>query len=111
MKYHTREKRKRMRRRRIRRMIWRMAPYAAGILLVMMVWKLTSFAVRQLSGEEEIQQEEQLMDTEEDEMQETFQETEPPSSAKKDEILLERRALLLDCFFLSKPKPAERTAG
>lgn len=88
MKYHTREKRKRMRRRRIRRMIWRMAPYAAGILLVMMVWKLTSFAVRQLSGEEEIQQEEQLMDTEEDEMQETFQETEPPSSAKKDEILL-----------------------
>lgn len=89
MKYHTKEKKKRIRRRRIRRMAWRLAPYAAGILLVVMVWKLTSFAYRQLSGEEQSRQEEQLPDqSAEDTVLETFQETESSSSDKKDDILL-----------------------
>lgn len=83
MKQHTKERRKRMRRRRIRRTIWRIAPYAVGIFLMVTVWKATSFALRQLSRERTADHRtEAAADSEEEELRETFQETGTPAPAE-----------------------------
>lgn len=87
MKQRTREKRRRMRQRRIKRMVWRAAPFVVGILLITTVWKLTSLAFRQLSRTEPVQQEEMQAASEADGgIQDLSPEPEP--SAEKEDILL-----------------------
>lgn len=88
MKRCTREKRKRMRRKRMRKIVWGVAPYLVGIVLMGTAWKFCSLALRQFSDEQELLQEEEASKTGLEEQIETFQDMKSPGSVSKEEILL-----------------------
>lgn len=88
MKQRTRGKRKQMRRRKIRRMVWCSVACMISILILAAVWNVTSLAIRQMSGEKTSVKEEEAVNSEDDRLQETFHEQDAASSVDKETILL-----------------------
>lgn len=90
MRQYTKERRKRRRRRRFRKIIWRVIPYIMGMLLLVTAWKLTSFALLQLSEDSKPQQEDQAETPGAEELQETFQDSSFASAEKEDLLLVNK---------------------
>ncbi len=92
---YTKEKRRRMRRRAMRRMFWRGTISLFGILILLLTWNLTSCALRFLSPQDDSRQEE-ITDGKEDERREAFGKESEKTAADTHDLLLVNKTHPLD---------------
>lgn len=92
---HTKEKRRRMRKRAMRRMFWRGAISLFGVMILLLTWNLTSCALRYLSPRDDSYQE-NVADEKKDDGQEDFGKETAETMADLDELLLVNKTHPLD---------------